>query len=93
MAYQAARGKEKPPVPKYHYKLASVTSSKHLGLFEKALRERMEGSGLSFFAVCHQDGSCDVMGDSGASPLGEAALGNALAVAAKIKKTAPKMAR
>jgi len=41
---------------------------------------------LSFFAICHQSGGCDVMGDSGGSPLEDAALRNARAVAAEIRK-------
>jgi hypothetical protein len=44
------------------------------------------GSGLTFFAICHQTGGCDVMGDSGRNPLEGAALRNARAVAAEIKK-------
>ena len=80
-----AKGREKPPVPRYHYKLVTVSGSQEAGRMEKALRER-GGSGLSFFAICHQSGGCDVMGDSGVSPLGGAALRNARAVAAEIKK-------
>lgn len=80
------RGREKPPVPRYHYKLVTVSGSQEAGQMETALRERLEGSGLSFFAICHQNGGCDVMGDSGMSPLKDAALRNARAVAAKIKK-------
>jgi hypothetical protein len=80
------KGREKPPVPRYHYKLATVSGSQEAGRMETALRERLHGSGLSFFAICHQSGSCDVMGDSGASPLEDAALRNARAVAAEIKK-------
>ncbi len=82
------KGKEKPPIPKYYYKLAKVSGSQEAGGMETALRERLQGSGLSFFAICHKSGSCDVMGDSGASPLKDAALRNARAVAAKIKKKA-----
>jgi len=77
---------EKRPIPRYHYKLATVSGSQEAGRMETALRERLRGSGLSFFAICHQSGGCDVMGDSGGSPLEDAALRNARAVAAEIKK-------
>ncbi len=80
------KGRQKPPVPRYHYKLVTVPGSQEAGRMEAALRERLEGSGLSFFAICHQSGSCDVMGDSGVSPLKDAALRNARAVAAEIKR-------
>jgi hypothetical protein len=36
-------------------------------LMEKALREPLGGMGMSFFAIGHEDGSYDVMGDSGAN--------------------------
>jgi len=84
------KGKEKPPIPKYYYKLAKVSGSREAGSMETALRERLQGSGLSFFAICHQSGGCDVMGDSGPSPLKDAALRNARAVAAKIQQKARK---
>ena len=80
------KGREKPPIPRYHYKLVTVSSSQDAARMETALRERLRGSGLSFFAICHQSGGCDVMGDSGASPLENAALRSARAVAAEIKK-------
>jgi hypothetical protein len=80
------KGREKPPVPRYHYKLVTVSGSQEAGRMETALRERLRGSGLSFFAICHQSGGCDVMGDSGESPLEDAALRNARAVAAEIRK-------
>ncbi len=76
--------KVKPPVPKYHYKLASVSGSQEAGRMEKALRERLGGLGLSFFAIGHESGSYDVMGDSGANPLTDNDLRDARAVAAKI---------
>jgi hypothetical protein len=81
------KGREKPPIPRYHYKLVTVSGSQEAGRVETALRKRLGGSGLSFFAICHQSGGCDVMGDSGASPLEDAALRNARAVAAEIKKS------
>jgi len=87
MSYRSARSKDKPPVPQYHYKLATVLSSPAAARFEQALRDRLSGSGLTFFAICHQNGDCDVMGDSGANPLLPADLGKARAVAAKIKAT------
>jgi hypothetical protein len=83
---RSVKGKEKPPIPKYHYKLVTVSGSLEAGRMETALRERLEGSGLAFFAICHQTGGCDVMGDSGRNPLEGAALRNARAVAAELKK-------
>jgi hypothetical protein len=80
------KGRIKPPVPRYHYKLVTVSGSQEAGRMETALRERLRDSGLRFFAICHQSGGCDVMGDSGGSPLEDAALRNARAVAAKIRK-------
>jgi hypothetical protein len=78
--------KEKPPVPKYHYKLITVSCSQEAGRMENALRGRLSGAGLSFFAICHEGGCCDVMGDSGANPLLDVALDNARGVAAEIMK-------
>jgi hypothetical protein len=80
------KGREKPPVPKYHYKLVTVSGSQEAGRMETALRKRLPRSGLSFFAICHPNGDCDVMGDSGGSPLEDAALRKARAVAAEIRK-------
>lgn len=80
------KGKEKPPTPIYHYKLVTVSSSHEAGRTENALRERLGGSGLSFFAICHQNGGCDVMCDSGDNPIQDVALRNAEAVAAEIKQ-------
>jgi len=80
------KGREKPPVPKYHYKLVTVSGSQEAGRMETALRKRLPGFGLSFFAICHPGGGCDVMGDSGGSPLKNAALRKARAVAAEIKQ-------
>ena len=80
------KGKEKPPIPKYHYKLVTVSGSLEAGRMETALREQLGGSCLTFFTICHQTGDCDVMGDSGSNPLEGTALRNAKAVAAEIKK-------
>ena len=80
------KGKEKAPIPRYQYKLVTVSGSLEAGRMETALRERLGGSGLTFFAICHQTGGCDVMGDSGRNPLEGAALRNARAAAAEIKK-------
>ncbi len=85
---KAARGREKPPIPRYQYKLVAVSSSHEAGRMETALRERLGGSGLSFFAICHQSGGCDVMCDSGEIPQADAALRHARAVAAGIKQGA-----
>jgi hypothetical protein len=79
-------GKPKTPVPQYRYSLAKVNGSKAAGVMEKLLREKLEGFGLSFFAICHPDGCCDVMGDSGITPLADAALCKARAVAAASQK-------
>ena len=86
MSYQAARGKKKTPTPRYQYKFATVLSSPKAARFEKALGERLVGSGLSFFAICHENGHCDVMGDSGPNPLAADDLRAARAVADEIKK-------
>ena len=83
---KSVKGKEKPPIPKYHYKLVTVPGSLEAGRMETALRERLGGARLTFFTICHQTGGCDVMGDSGRSPLDSAALRNTRAVAAEIKK-------
>lgn len=80
-------GKPKPPVPKYRYKLATVDGSPAAGRMESLLRKRLDGLGLSFFAICHPNGSCDVMGDSGTTEMAEAALRSARAVAAAIKES------
>lgn len=81
------KAKAKPPIPRYHYKLVTVSGSQDIGRVETALRKRLGASGLSFFAIIHQSGGCDVMGDSGVSPLQDAALRNARAVAAEIKRS------
>jgi hypothetical protein len=78
------KGKEKPPVPRYHYKLATVVSPLKACHLESALRAKLDESGLSFFAICHQGGNCDVMGDSGPNPMNPDALRDARAVAAKL---------
>ncbi len=86
MSYHATKSKVKRPVPRYHYKLATLSNSKASGRFERALRERLDGAGLSFFAICHQNGKCDVMCDSGMDPLDAHALRNARRVATEIKE-------
>ena len=78
--------KVKPPVPRYHYSLATVSGSQQANRMEKTLREQLSGLGLSFFAVGHEGGTYDVMGDSGSAALGDDALRDARAVAARIKK-------
>jgi hypothetical protein len=78
-----ARNAGKPPVPKYHYKLVTVSSSRDAQRMEAALRDRLRNLGLTFFTLCRSDGTFDVMGDSGASSLAEAAVANARAVAAE----------
>lgn len=78
--------KVKPPVPKYHYNLATVSGSQQAGLMEKVLRERLGGLGLSFFAIGREGGTYDVMGDSGSNALEDSALRDVRAVAAQIKK-------
>jgi hypothetical protein len=78
--------KVKPPTPRYHYSLATVTGSQQARRMENALREPLSEMGLSFFSIGHEDGSYDVMGDSGDSALNDGALRSARAVAAKIKK-------
>jgi len=74
----------KPPIPKYHYKLATVSGSQAACRMETALREQLSGLGLSFFAIGYESGSYDVMGDSGAIALDDAGLSNARTVAAQI---------
>ena len=74
----------KPPVPKYHYKLVTVSNSREAELLEASLRDRLRNSGLSFFAICRPGGTCDVMGDSGTCSLADTALANARAVATEI---------
>jgi hypothetical protein len=78
--------KVKPPVPKYHYKLVTVEGSQQAHVMQKALREQVEYLGLSLFAIGHESGIYDVMGDSGASPLEDSVLRKARAIAAQIKK-------
>ena len=77
--------KIKPPIPRYHYKLATVSGSHAANRMENELRERLSGLGLSFFAIGHESGSYDVMGDSGAIALADGDLKDARAVVAKIK--------
>lgn len=79
--------KEKVPIIKYRYKLTTVTSSREAEQMENSLRKKLGSIGLSFFTICHEDGDCDVMGDSGTTPLEDAALCTARAYAAEIKRT------
>ncbi len=81
------KDKAKPPAPRYQYRLIAVSSSREAGRMETALRQRLGGSSLSFFAICREDGKCDVIGDSGGSPAEDAVLREARAVAAEIQKT------
>jgi hypothetical protein len=74
----------KPPTPRYHYKLATVSGSIEASRMETALRERLCGLGLGFFAIGHEGGSYDVMGDSGMCALADADLRVVRAAAAKI---------
>jgi hypothetical protein len=78
--------KVKPPIPRYRYKLATVSCSQQACLMEKALRERLGRLGLSYFTIGHEGGSCDVMDDSGTTAMDDSELRNARAVAAQIKK-------
>ena len=78
-----ARNTAKPPAPKYHYKLITVSSSREAQRTEGALRDRLRNLGLSFFTICRSDGTFDVMGDSGTSSMADAPLANARAVAAQ----------
>jgi hypothetical protein len=75
----------KPPTPRFHYSLATVTGSRQARLMEDALREPLRGLGLSFFAIGHEDGSYDVIGDHGSSALTDEVLRGVRAVADKIK--------
>ncbi len=79
-----ARNTGKPPPPKYHYKLVTVSSSREAERIEGQLRDRLRDAGLSFFTICRPSGACDVMGDSGACSLAGATLANARAVATEI---------
>jgi len=76
--------KIKPPIPRYRYKLVTVSGSQAACRMENALRERLTGLTLSYFAIGHESGSYDVMGDSGTSALGDDDLRDARAVAARI---------
>jgi hypothetical protein len=78
-----ARNTAKPPAPKYHYKLITVSSSREAQSMEATLRDRLRNLGLTFFTMCRPNGTFDVMGDSGANSLAEAAVANARAVAAQ----------
>jgi hypothetical protein len=71
----------------------TVESSHEAGRVETALRQRLAASGLSFFAICHENGQCDVMGDSRVGPLQDAHLGDARALAAQIKEGLAKATR
>ena len=74
----------KPPTPLFHYRLATVSGPQAAIRMENALRERLTGLRLSYFAIGHEGGSYDVMGDSGTSPLADDDLRAAQAVAAQI---------
>jgi hypothetical protein len=76
--------KTKPPTPRYHYKLATVSGSQQACLMEKALWERLSRLRLSYFTIGHEGGSYDVMGDSGSIALADGDLLDARAVAAQI---------
>lgn len=84
------KGKDKPPPPKYRYKLVTVAGSREAGQVEAELQDQLRGSGLSYFAICRPSGQCDIIGDSGPRPMDETALKNARAVAAAIKKARKK---
>ena len=77
--------KVKPPIPRYHYALVTVSGSKQASLMERSLREPLSGFGLSLLAIGHEDGSYDVMGDSGSAALKDGDLRHARAIAARIK--------
>ena len=79
-----ARNAGKPPVPKYHYKLITVSSSREAQRTESELRDRLRNLGLTFFTICRSDGTFDVMGDSGSCSMAETPLANARAVATEI---------
>jgi hypothetical protein len=83
---KAIRGKPKPPIPKYRYKFVTVIGSHQASRVEDQLRERLNGLGLSFFSICHENGHCDVMGDSGTTPLAHDDLRDARGVAAAIQE-------
>jgi hypothetical protein len=51
---------------------------------ETALRDRVRELKLTFFAIAHEGGSYDVMGDSGMCALADADLRTVRATAAKI---------
>lgn len=74
----------KPPTPRYHYKLATVSGSQAASRMENALRKRLTEISMTYFAIGHEGGSYDVMGDSGGHALAVDSLQNALAVAAQI---------
>ena len=81
------RYKEKPPVPKFHYKLVTVTGSQAAGRMETALQERLAGRfGVSLFSICHANGACDVMGDSGKAALAREHLKEVRAIATQIRQ-------
>lgn len=81
-----ARNTGKPPVPKYHYKLITVASSREAERTETALRDRLRNLGMTFFTLCRPDGTYDVMGDSGSCSLSEVALANARKAAAELPR-------
>jgi hypothetical protein len=78
--------KIKVPTPRFHYSLATVAGSQEANLMQRALRGQLTEMGVSLFAIGHEDGNYDVMGDSGAVALKDDDLRDARAMADKIKK-------
>ena len=74
-----------PPIPKYWYKLVTVSDSQQAFLMEKALRGRIVGLGMSYFTIGREGGSWDVMGDSGRTAMDDGELRDVRAVAAQIR--------
>lgn len=83
MTYHSAKKSE--PAPRNCYKLATVRGSHDAARFERALAERLDGSRLTFFSICHQNGTCDVTCDSGDNPLPADELRAVRAMATKIR--------
>ena len=78
--------KVKPLVVRYHYKLATVSDSQQARLMEKALWEWLSPLGVTLFAIGHESGRYDVMGDSGDNAMADVVLRDARAMAAKITR-------
>ncbi len=93
MAYTPAKHKDKPIKPRYHYVLATVPSSKLAAGLELLLRDLAQTRGVSLFSICHSDGECDVMGDSGEAPLTPAGLRDLAADVLRCRKQRGKLAR